>query len=387
MDWLTRLPLIGPLAARLLRSRPYRVYEHFNDVEANQLAGAVTFFGFLAMFPLLTAAMAVAISTLSGGQVQHLKEKIAEQVPALSQSLDLDGLVRNAGTVGLVSGLLLTVSGLGWVNTTRVSLRTVWRLPVEPGNAVLRKLLDVGVLLGLGLVALVSLAASAFASALTGQVARWTGLQHLAGGHYLLAAAAFLIAVGADTLLFAYLLVGLPRITGQRTLPVVQGALMGAVGFELLKQLLSAYLSNVARKNTYGAFGTPIALLLWINFICRWLFYCAAWTATADPEAERRRSRDRAREAWLAAGGAEAGPGGAAPPARSAASAAAAAAARPAPPAARAQARAQVRAQVRAQARAQVRAQARARRLALAVAFGCGALARDLAGRLLARRR
>jgi len=355
MDWLTGLPVIGPLVAWVLRSRPYRVYEHFNDVDANELAGAVTFFGFLALFPLLTAGMAVAVSVLSNQQVLRLQNRIAAQVPGLSQSLDLEGLVRNAGTVGAVSGVLLMVSGLGWVNTTRVSSRKVWRLPVEPGNAVMRKVLDVGVLVGLGLVALVSVGASAFAGALTGQVAHWIGVEHVTGGRYLLAAVAFLIAVGSDTLLFAYLLVGLPRIAGQRTWLVAQGAVMGAVGFELLKQLLSAYLSNVARKNVYGAFGTPIALLLWINFIFRWLFYCTAWIATADPDAERQRARDRAREDWLEAGG----------PDQAAADQAAADQA-PAPVPAPA---------------------ARARRLALAVAFGCGALARDLAGRLRARLR
>ena len=352
MDWLTRLPVIGPLVAWVLRSRPYQVYEHFNDVDANELAGAVTFFGFLALFPLLTAGMAVAVSVLSSQQVLRLQNRIAAQVPGLSQSLDLEGLVRNAGTVGAVSGVLLMVSGLGWVNTTRVSSRKVWRLPVEPGNAVMRKVLDVGVLVGLGLVALVSIGASAFASALTGQVAHWIGVEHVTGGRYLLAAVAFLIAVGSDTLLFAYLLVGLPRISGQRTRLVVQGAVMGAVGFELLKQLLSAYLSNVARKNVYGAFGTPIALLLWINFIFRWLFYCTAWIATTDPETERQRARDRAREDWLEAGG----------PDPAADQAAADQAPVPVPV-------------------------ARARRLALAAAFAGGALARDLAGRLRARLR
>jgi membrane protein len=358
MDWLTRLPVIGPLAARVLRSRPYRVYEHFTDVNANQLAGAVTFFGFLALFPLLTAAMAVAVSLLSSTHVQQLQKRIADQVPALSQSLDLDGLVRNAATVGVVSGVLLLVSGLGWVDTTRVCIRTIWRLPVEPGNVVLRKLLDVGVLIGLGVVALVSVSASAFAGALTGQVARWVGIEHATGGRYLLAAAAFLIAVGSDTLLFAYVLVGLPRIAGQRKRVVAQGAVMGAVGFEVLKQLLSAYLSNVARKNIYGAFGTPIALLLWINFIFRWLFYCAAWTATADHGAERLRARDRAREAWLAAGGEDPDAGAATP------------APVPSGP-------------VPALSAAAVRA----RRLALALAFGLGALTRDLVVRLRTRLR
>lgn len=62
--------------------------------------------------------------------------------------------------------------------------------------------------------------------------------------------------------------------------------LLGAVGFELLKLLLSGYLKGVASKSMYGAFGTPIALLLWINFTAKLLVFCAAWTATQDPAAE-----------------------------------------------------------------------------------------------------
>jgi membrane protein len=312
VNWLTRLPVLGPVAARVLRSRPYLVFDHFNKAGSNRLAGAVTFFGFLALFPLLTVAMAIAAATLSSGRVRSIQGAIARQLPSLADSLDLDSLVRNAATVGVISGVLLLVSGLGWVDTTRVAIRTVWRLPIEPGNAVLRKALDVGVLIGLGVVAAVSIAASAATSALTGQLASWLGVAHQSWGRLLLSAASFLIAVGADTLMFAYLLVGLPRIGDQRRRVVVEGALLGAVGFELLKQLLSAYLSNVAGKNIYGAFGTPVALLLWINFIFRWLFFCVAWTATDDPEAARARARARAAEAWTEAGGAgtPGGPGG-----------------------------------------------------------------------------
>ena len=309
MDWLTRLPGIGPAVAWVLRSRPYRVYQHFNEVGSNRLAGAVTFFGFLALFPLLTAAMAIAVAALSAHQVTQLQGQIERQLPSLGSALDLDSLVRNAGAVGLVSGALLLVSGLGWVDTTRVSIRTVWRLQPEPGNPVLRKALDTGVLIGLGVVAAVSVGASAVTSSLTGQAARWIGLDHSTAGRYLLSGAGFVIAVGADTLLFAYLLTGLPRIADQRKRVVAEGALLGAIGFELLKQLLTAYLSRVAGKSMYGTFGTPVALLLWINFICRWLFYCVAWTATADPEAARVRARERAEEAWLAAGAEGAPPG------------------------------------------------------------------------------
>jgi membrane protein len=301
VDWLTRLPVIGPVVSWVLRSRPYRVYQHFNDAGGNRLAGAVTFFGFLALFPLLTVAMAVAAATLTAGRVQELQRKIEEQVPSLSHSLDLDALVRNSGTIGLIGGVLLLVSGLGWVDTTRVSIRTVWRLPIEPGNAVLRKALDVGVLIGLGLVGAVSIAASSVTSALADQVAGWVGIDHSGAGAVALRAAGLLIAVGADTLMFAYLLVGLPRITGQRKRVVAQGAVLAAIGFELLKLLLGAYLQNVAGKSVYGAFGTPVALLLWIDFIFRWLLFCVAWTSSADPAAAAGRARARAEEALAAA--------------------------------------------------------------------------------------
>lgn len=56
--------------------------------------------------------------------------------------------------------------------------------------------------------------------------------------------------------------------------------LIGAVGFELLKLLLGSYMQGVASKSMYGAFGVPIALLLWINFTAKLLLFCAAWTAT-----------------------------------------------------------------------------------------------------------
>jgi membrane protein len=55
---------------------------------------------------------------------------------------------------------------------------------------------------------------------------------------------------------------------------------MGAVGFELLKLLLGGYLQSVATKSVYGAFGTPIALLLWISFMARLMLFCTSWTAT-----------------------------------------------------------------------------------------------------------
>ncbi|MET9399570.1 YihY/virulence factor BrkB family protein [Kitasatospora sp. NPDC002965] len=295
MDFLTRLPVIGPLVARVLHSRPYRAYEHFTAVRGNRLAGAVTFFGFLALFPLLTVALAIAVATLSDARVQDVQDRISEQLPGISDALNLPSLVANAGAVGLVSGVLLLLSGLGWVDTMRTSIRDVWQLPDEEGNPVLRKGWDCLVLGGLGVVSLFSLGASAAGTTLAGRIADWIGLGRGGPGGYLLTGVGLLVAVASAMLLFAYLLAPFARIGGQRRRVVLQGALIGAVGFELLKILLSSYLGSVAGKSLYGAFGVPVALLLWINFVCRLLMYCVAWTATADPEAARDRVRERAR--------------------------------------------------------------------------------------------
>ncbi|WP_329564778.1 YihY/virulence factor BrkB family protein [Kitasatospora sp. NBC_01266] len=313
MGFLARLPVIGPLVAAVLRSRPYRVYQHFAAAKGNRLAGAVTFFGFLALFPLLAVALAIAVSTLSPHQVDTLEHKIADQVPGLANSLGLDSLIANAATVGAVSGVLLLVSGLGWVDTIRGAIRDIWQLPEEDGNLVLRRAWDCLVLFGLGVVSVVSLGASTVTTRLAGRLATALGLSDHGPAHYLLAVAGFVIAVGADLLLFLYLLAPFPRISDQHRRDLLTAALIGAVGFELLKLLLSSYLSSVAGKSLYGAFGVPVALLLWINFVTRLLMYCVAWTALADPEQARARARASAEAAYRAAG--ELGMAG--PPARS----------------------------------------------------------------------
>jgi membrane protein len=303
---------LPPVVSTLLRSRPYRVYQHFKEVRGKRLAAAVSFYGFLALFPLLTAALAVAVTTLSSEQVQSLKHRIAEQVPGLADSLDLDGLIANAATVGVISGLVLLGSGLGWVDTIRGSIREVWRLPESGRNLLLRRAVDLVVLFGLGGVLIISVGASAVATRLTGQLAGALGLAHQGAGHWLLAAAGFIISVGADLLLFLYLLAPFPGIEGQRRRELLTAALIGSVGVEVLKVALSSYLGYVAGRNLYGAFGVPVALLLWINFVSRLLIFCACWTAVADPARARARARVRAEVAreQAAEGGASAIPAG-----------------------------------------------------------------------------
>ncbi|MBB0246403.1 YihY/virulence factor BrkB family protein [Streptomyces alkaliphilus] len=278
------LAVVGPALAWLFRSRPWRVYEHMDARHWTRLAAAITFTGFLAFFPVLALGVAVTSVLLGEEGMAGVQGWLADQVPGISENLDLGGLIDNAGTIGLVSLLLLLPTGAGWVEATRGCLREMWDLSDPGDNTLLRRGKDIGVLAGLGGVVLISLTASGLAVS----VAQWLAREAIGGtvGRVLLQIVAHLVAVGITFVLMLYLLVWLPGVRPPRTDTIV-ACLIGAVGFELLKALLSGYLTGIATRSLYGAFGVPIALLVWMNLMSKLLLFCGAWTATAVTPGER----------------------------------------------------------------------------------------------------
>ncbi|WP_432152291.1 YihY/virulence factor BrkB family protein [Streptomyces sp. bgisy029] len=286
MDWLKKLPVVGPLVSRLMKTHAWRSYERLEKVHWARLAAAITFISFLALFPLIAVGAAIAAALLSDKQLDTIKDKLAEQVPGISDQLGIDALVANAGTVGLVAGALLLFTGVGWIGSMRECLRAVWELDdVQEANPVVAKLKDAVLLVGLGGAALATLAVSTVGTTAVGWTADQLGIPEGGAGGILLRLAALVVAVLADFLLILYLLTLLPGVEPPRRRLVV-AALVGAVGFELLKLLLGSYMKGVAGKSMYGAFGVPIALMLWINFSAKLLLFCAAWTATGSKEEE-----------------------------------------------------------------------------------------------------
>ncbi|MGW0552378.1 YihY/virulence factor BrkB family protein [Streptomyces altiplanensis] len=280
MDWLKNLPVVGPFVTRLAVTHAWRTYETLDRVHWTRLAAAITFISFLALFPLITVTASIGAALLSDEQLHRMESKLAEQVPGISGQLDLASLVQNAGTIGLVAGALLLFTGIGWVGSLRECLRAVWDLDdTDEGNPVVRKLMDGVVLCGLGAIGLASWAASSAGSTAVDWTAERSGLSESGAGGVLLQILALALAAGADFLILLYVLTLLPGVHPVRH-RLITASLIGAVGFELLKLLLGSYMKDVAAKSMYGAFGVPVALLLWINLTAKLLLCCAAWTAT-----------------------------------------------------------------------------------------------------------
>ncbi|MCX5109893.1 YihY/virulence factor BrkB family protein [Streptomyces sp. NBC_00378] len=282
MDWLKNLPVIGPIVSRLMVTHAWRSYETLERVHWARLSAAITFISFLALFPLIAVGAAIGAALLSTEQLHKIEDKLAEQVPGISDQLGIESLVAHAGTVGVVAGAVLLLTGIGWIGSMRDCLRAVWDLDdVGLGNPVLRKLKDAGLLLGLGGAVLATLAVSSAGSVAVGWTADLFGISDRGAGGVVLQVATLVVAALAGFLLLLYLLTLLPGVEPPRRALLVAAAI-GAIGFELLKLLLGSYMKGVAAKSMYGAFGVPVALLLWINLSAKLLLFCAAWTATQN---------------------------------------------------------------------------------------------------------
>ena len=71
------------------------------------------------------------------------------------------------------------------------------------------------------------------------------------------------------------------------------GALLGAVGFEILKQASQLLIKSTEGQPAFQAFGIALILVVWINYFSRVILYAAAWAWT-HPLAEAERVVDPA---------------------------------------------------------------------------------------------
>jgi membrane protein len=260
-----------------------RAGARYERQRGGSLAGAATFFGFLAFFPLLALAFSIAgyAAAISPDAQNWLRTGINDVLPSLASQLPIDSIARaksGAGVVGLV-GLLL--SGLGGVGALRDGLRAIFEAGSDTTIFVVRRLKDTAVLIALGLCLVASVAASTTALAATRRALSWVGLSDSAPAGALLRVCAVAVAVIFNMIMFGVIF---SRLSGAR-LPrerLLIGALFGAVAFEVLK-LGGVYLiGRTTRNPVYASFAVMVGLLVWINLVARVTFFAAAWTATSQ---------------------------------------------------------------------------------------------------------
>jgi membrane protein len=249
------------------------------------LAGATSFFGFLSLFPLIVLAAAITGPLLGDAAIETLKKGLRQNLPGIGDRIDIDSLIAHAGTIGLISAASLLFTGLGWVDALRASIRSMHELDDEPGNPVQLKLVDLGALLGLGVVGLIATGASSILTGLSERIIGWMDLDGTWLAGWGIDLISVVLGIGAGALLFIYLQSALPRIILPGKVGLI-AALAGGSLFYLAQKLGNIYVKHVIGSNAaYGALALPLALLVWIYLMTRAIMLIAAWTKEASLDA------------------------------------------------------------------------------------------------------
>jgi membrane protein len=276
--------------SRLRKAYPWldhviRANESYGDHYGNQHAAAITYFSILSLIPILMVAFAVAGVVLAGNAhlLGELQSSITKAMPgALGSSLHdvVDAAVKARGTVGIVGLVIALYSGVGWMSNLRDALTAQWGQERGQLPLVRTMLKDFAALIGLGLALVVSIAITVAGTGMGTYLIRLAGLSDNGWAHVLLVVLTVALSLVANWLVFLWVIARLPRErVGARS--AVRGALVAAIGFEVLKQAATVLLKSASHSPTGAVFGSIIGLLVFANLVSRFLLLVTAWTATA----------------------------------------------------------------------------------------------------------
>lgn len=248
--------------------------DDFSLDSAATLGAALAFYTALSLAPLLMIFLFFA--GLIGPQAQtQLVIQIQTLVgPEASSVIDLviDNLrhQHHAGVISaLIGGAMLLVSATGVFAQMQHSMNTVWDVHARPGNdlwtIVRQRLLSLGMMAGVAVLSLVSLAISAALNVVfAGHTRLWNAMDSLA-------------SLVVYVIVFALVFKLLPDVKLVWR-DVWMGALITAALFVIGKYAISRYLGYSSVGSTYGAAGSLVVLLVWLYYTSVIIFFGAEAT-------------------------------------------------------------------------------------------------------------
>lgn len=282
---------LNQLAKRPPISDFVAAWRRLSATNGNLYAGAITYFSLLALFPLLLLAASVTGFVLHShpDAVNTLFDKLSRQAPGqvgrtLHDSIQAAINARaSIGVIGLI-GVLLT--GLGWINNLRAASDAVWEIDPPKQNPIMQRATSLLILIALGFGVLVSLGLTALWTAFTHTVLVWIGLADVAGMGTVLGVVGVLVPLTGDAMIFFLVLTRLPR-TEVPAANALRGAILAAIGFEILKILGTYTVAASSSSLTAGPLASLLAVLVWVQLVARWVLFCTAWTADRTMRAAR----------------------------------------------------------------------------------------------------
>ncbi|MBM7079588.1 YihY/virulence factor BrkB family protein [Micromonospora sp. MMS20-R1-14] len=249
----------------------WRAVDLYGEVLGGRLAAAIAYYGFFAVFALALVAYSVFGAILEDND--EVSDAVAEFLRDNLPFLDPQQIAESSNAVGVVGLVILFFTGIGWVEAIRSSQRLMYGFNQQPGNLVVRRLVDLGVLLLVFVMLGISVAAVDALESVLRFLLRATGSVGLT-------TISAVLSVLVNAVLATALLVAVPRLrmSRRRLRPVV---LLVAVGITLLNTVGRFYIVRTERNPAYAVVAGAVAVLLYLYLLNQLVLFGAALAATS----------------------------------------------------------------------------------------------------------
>jgi membrane protein len=264
-----------------------RAFQRYQADRGDRLAAGVTYFFFLSMFPILLLAVSLLGYVYGDDAQQRVLDAVGDALPSGLADQVAEVVSSAKGKAGILGLLGLLYAGLGLVDALRDALRMMWHQDPGEGNFLVKKAVDVLVLVGvLGTVG-ASVVVTGLVTSFSDQAIELLPGSPGTGTKVFTAVLGIVLALLADVLLFFFLFT---RLTTEHAplRQVLGGAAFGAVGFEVLKVVGGIYVNRTTSsgQTTYGTFAVVVGLLLFLYLLSRLILFAAAFTVTSKGDSD-----------------------------------------------------------------------------------------------------
>lgn len=256
--------------------RTLDVHKRFGQVNGSFVASAITIQVFLSLFPLLLVVTAVVglVASNNASTTEDIIEFLGLRGQAAeNMTTAIENAERTRRAASIIGFVGLLWSALGVTNALEQGVRIPWQ---ESSEGLRSRLVGLGWLIGAGLLFLGSLALGSLLNFLPDAVP--TGVTTGA-----LIVVGLLVEFGL--FLWTFWLFGNRRV-GIRAL--VPGAILAAVGFEVLKLAGTVVVPRLVASSSslYGPIGVVFAVLAWLALFARLIVYSSTLNAVLHERRE-----------------------------------------------------------------------------------------------------
>jgi membrane protein len=244
-----------------------RTGKQFSEDKLTTWAAALTYYGVLSIFPALLALVSI-LGLIGNSATQPLLNNLNSIAPGPAKNIlasSLHGLssAQGASTLAFIIGLVAAIwSASGYIGAFMDAANAVWDAP--EGRPIWKR---IPVRLGVTIVLLVLLAASALAVVLTGPVAQKVGNIIGVGDTFVTvwSIAKWPVLVVVVSFMISLLYWAGPNVKQPGFPWITPGGLLAVLLWIVASALFAFYVANFASYNkTYGSLGGIIVFLVWL---------------------------------------------------------------------------------------------------------------------------